>query len=74
MLRLDVEFPEEIAAELQRLAETRGMSVSRFLEELVEREIGRKWPEGFFQEVVGGWKGEPLERASQSPPEIRDRL
>jgi hypothetical protein len=65
-----------MAAELQRRAETRGMSVARFLEELVEREIGKseKWPEGFFQEVVGGWKGEPLERAPQSPPETRDQL
>ena len=24
-----------------------------------------KWPEGFFEEVVGGWKGEPLERPDQ---------
>jgi hypothetical protein len=21
-----------------------------------------EWPEAFFEEVVGGWKGEPLER------------
>jgi len=24
-----------------------------------------EWPERFFEEVVGGWKGEPLERPDQ---------
>jgi hypothetical protein len=27
--------------------------------------IDEEWPEGFFEEVVGGWKGEPLERPDQ---------
>jgi hypothetical protein len=24
-------------------------------------DVPDEWPEGFFEEVVGGWKGEPLE-------------
>lgn len=33
-----------------------------------------EWPEGFFEEVVGGWKGEPLDRPEQGHAERRDRL
>jgi hypothetical protein len=25
----------------------------------------QEWPEGFFERVVGGWQGEPLERPDQ---------
>jgi len=32
------------------------------------------WPPGFFQEVAGGWQGEPLIREEQGEYEIRDEL
>jgi hypothetical protein len=32
------------------------MSVSRYLAELIRREVGAGWAEGFFEEVIGGWK------------------
>ena len=32
------------------------------------------WPSGFFQEVIGGWVGEPLERPDQGEYEIREVL
>jgi hypothetical protein len=32
------------------------------------------WMPGFFEEVVGGWVGEPLERAEQEEYEIREPL
>ena len=41
------------------------MSLSQYVAELVKRELGMEWPEGFFDEVVGGWHGEPLERPPQ---------
>ena len=62
MTQLTLELPEEVAAEVQRRAEGHGMSPSRFVADLVQREVRRGWPERFFEEVVGGWKGEPLER------------
>ena len=37
-------------------------------------EVAGEWPEGFFEEVVGGWKGEPLDRPEQGQAERRDRL
>ncbi|MBW4567168.1 MAG: hypothetical protein KME31_03850 [Tolypothrix carrinoi HA7290-LM1] len=31
----------------------------------------RGWMPGFFEEVIGGWVGEPLERAEQGEYETR---
>jgi len=32
------------------------------------------WMPGFFEEVIGGWVGEPLERPEQGDFEIREQL
>ncbi|MBD2248412.1 hypothetical protein [Nostoc sp. FACHB-888] len=34
----------------------------------------RGWMPGFFEEVIGGWVGEPLERAEQGEYETREQL
>lgn len=34
----------------------------------------RGWMPGFFEEVIGGWVGEPLERPSQGEYEVREQL
>jgi hypothetical protein len=34
----------------------------------------RGWLPGFFEEVIGGWVGEPLERPEQGEFEIREQL
>lgn len=32
------------------------------------------WAPGFFEEVIGGWVGEPLSRPEQGEYEIREQL
>ncbi len=32
------------------------------------------WNPGFFENVIGSWAGEPLERPPQAPFEIRENL
>ncbi len=32
------------------------------------------WMPGFFEEVIGGWVGEPLERPKQGEYETREQL
>ena len=50
-------------------------SISRYLAELGQRDVVvTDWPEGFFEEIVGGWQGEPLRRPSQDEFESRDTL
>lgn len=35
---------------------------------------GLGWPQGFFEEVAGGWKGELLAREDQGEYEVREDL
>lgn len=74
MPQLHLYVPEEVASAVRRKADQEGLSVSRYLAHLVRREIGRGWPEGYFEEVVGGWHGEALERPPQGTLETRDVL
>ena len=77
MPQLHCYVPKEIAAELRRRAEAEATSVSALLGALVKREVGGQddWPEGYFEKVVGGWRGdEPLERLPQPPAEEREAL
>lgn len=54
MPRLHPYVSAELASEIARRAEAVGMSVSRFLAEVVRRNIGTAWPDGFFEDIVGG--------------------
>lgn len=72
MPQLHLYVPDAVAKQLQAKAKASGMSTSRYLATVVCREIGGGWPAGFFEEVVGGWKGKPLRRPSQGRFEERD--
>ena len=74
MAQLHFYVPNELAEKVRREAQAAGMSVSRYLANLVKREIALDWPEGFFEEVVGGWLGEPLHRPVQDDFEQREML
>ncbi len=74
MPQLHLYVSEDVASIVKRRARNRGMSLSKYLAELVRRDVGAGWPDGYFQAVVGGWKGEPLERASQGEFEHRDAI
>ncbi len=74
MPQLHFYVPEETAEELRKRAEAEGISLSRYLANLVRSKAPSGWPERFFEEVVGGWKGEPLERSPQGEYEYREAL
>ncbi|HKH45480.1 MAG TPA: hypothetical protein VKM72_12510 [Thermoanaerobaculia bacterium] len=48
--------------------------MNRIVAEMVRGGRASGWPAGFFDEVVGGWKGESLVRPEQHLPEVRDEL
>lgn len=74
MPQLHFYVPEKLAARLRERARGRGASLSRYIAELVRGKLEAGWPEGFFEEVVGCWKGEPLARAPQGALEQRRSL
>jgi len=74
MPQLHLYVPDEVAETAKARAKAAGKSLSSYLADLVISEVAGEWPEGFFEEVAGGWKGETLERPKQGRPERRDRF
>ncbi len=74
MPQLHCYVPENLAARLRQRAEAQGLSVSRYLAELVRHDVEASWSASFFSDVVGGWQGEALTRPAQGEPEVRDAL
>jgi len=74
MPQLHAYVPEHLAERLRARARARGVPVSRHLADLIRRDVGSGWPEGFFEEIVGGWQGQPLRRAPQGRLEKREDL
>lgn len=66
--------PEAVAVKIKQRAEAAGLNTSRYVAELVKREVSTAWPAGFFEEVVGGWQGEPLQRPTQGQFEAREAI
>lgn len=65
-------LPKTLADEVRRRAQAQGVSVSSYLAEIVRDQLDPGWPPGYFEEVVGSWVGEPLERPPQGELEERD--
>lgn len=74
MPQLHLYVSDEEAETLRARADADGVSLSKYLANLVRREVGRGWPQGFFESVAGGWQGEPLERPDPLPLEERGPL
>jgi len=75
MAQLHCYVSEEIAQQAQLRASQAGLSLSRYLAELVKRDssFSASWPEGYF-DLFGKWEGEPLERPDQLHLETRLEL
>lgn len=72
MPQLHLYVPDEVAEAAKVRAKAAGKSLSSYLADLVVSEVAGEWPADFFEEVVGGWKGEPLQRGKQG--RVRDRM
>ncbi len=74
MPQLHLYVPKDVADEVARQAAARGLSVSRYLAELLRSEVKVGWPDGYFDAVVGGWRGRRLTRSPQGELESRESL
>jgi hypothetical protein len=74
MPQLHFYVPDDLAKTLRARAKAQGLPVSRYLAGVVARELGGDWPKAYFDEIVGGWQGEPLRRAPQGKAETRETL
>ncbi len=66
--------PENMASRIRDRADAAGVSVSKYVAEVVKTKLSSEWPDGFFEEVSGGWQGQPFVRPPQGRPDVRDSL
>jgi len=72
MPQLHTYVPKSLAGRVAARAKARGVPVSRYLADLIRRDVEAGWPDRFFERVAGGWKSTPLRRAPQGRPEDRE--
>jgi hypothetical protein len=71
MPQLHCYVAEDVAEAIRCRARARGLSVSQYLAQLAEQGAAIGWPPGYFENVIGGWKGDPLVRPPQGEYEER---
>lgn len=71
MAQLHFYVPEDVAQAIQKRAQQARLPVSRFLAELVKREVKNAWPEHYFEAVAGQWQDKPLQREPEGDFESR---
>jgi len=70
MAQLHCYVPDHVAERLVEKAKHAHLSVSKYLSQLVKKEISSEWPEHYF-DLFGSWEGNALERPEQGEPEQR---
>lgn len=70
MSQLHCDVPDELARKLEEKAKRVKMPVSKYLVQLIKRDVEKQWPKGYF-DCFGGWQGGPLERPKQGEYEQR---
>lgn len=70
MAQLHFYIPDQVAEKVKAKAEHAHLSVSKYLAELVKREVSEEWPEDYF-DLFGKWEGGSLERPKQGEYEKR---
>lgn len=73
MTQLHFYIPDSLADKVKIKAEHAHLSVSKYLAELVKREVDNQWPEDYFDKF-GSWEGESLQRPNQETFEQRETL
>jgi hypothetical protein len=73
MPQLNFYVPQDVADRVRAEAARAGKPVSRYLAEMVKQKVAPGWPAGFFEEVLGSWKGD-FEEPDDPPPQEREGL
>jgi hypothetical protein len=73
MPQLHLYVSDDVAEHIRSRARAKRLSVSQYLAEVVEQQVVAEWPEVFFAQVVGQWRG-PLKRAPQGKLEAREEF
>jgi post-segregation antitoxin (ccd killing protein) len=73
MSQIHCSVAPDVEGELRARAKARKLPLSKYVAEVLTKEVRRGWPPGWFERVAGSWKG-PLERPPQGKFEKRTPL
>ena len=73
MAQLHFYIPDSVADKIKLKAKHAHLPVSKYLAELVKREVVDQWPENYF-DSFGKWDGETLQRPIQGTFEAREKI
>jgi len=74
MPQMHLYVAKEIAEEVRRRASRSGETISQYLAGIVRGAVADSWPDEYFDQVAGGWRGPPLKRPRQPSLENRESL
>ena len=57
MPQLHFYVPDDVAEQIKTRAAQAKLSISRYVAELVKRDVGQGWPEDYFERISGAAKG-----------------
>jgi len=71
MPQLHFYVPDDVAEKIKVRAAQAKLPVSRYVANLVKRDVGQGWPEGYFERISGAAEGAPKGYEPSGPPEER---
>ena len=74
MPQLHLYVPDKLAAKVREKAKARKMTLSRYLAEVIKRDVGEGWPERYFDKVCGKWEGEFPEMVRAKPEHLDEEF
>jgi hypothetical protein len=74
MPQLHFYVPDDVAGQIRHRAAQAKLSVSRYVAELVKRDAGLGWPDGYFEDISAGAWDATLTHEPSGPPEKRTPL
>ena len=63
--------PSDVAEQIKARAAQAKLPVSRYVADLVKRDVGQGWPEGYLEQISGATARAPIRYEPVGPPEER---
>ena len=74
MAQLHFYVPDDLAEQIKARAAQAKMPISRYVAELVKRDVGLGWPKDYFKRISRGTSATAIVHEPSGPPEERQPL
>ena len=71
MAQLHFYVPDDVAEQIKARAAQAKLPISRYVADLVKRDVGQGWPEDYFERISGASAGAEIRYEPSGPPEER---